>query len=268
MRTPISYYGGKQTMLPNILPLVPSHEVYTESFAGGAALFFAKAPAPAEIINDLNMALVNFYNVVQCDYDALKQEIDRTLHSRDVHAHAQHIMSYPSFFSPIQRAWAVWACSKMSFASKLDGSFGYDLGGTMSKKVRYAKSDFTPEMCARLECTTIENRDALKVIETYDSPVTFHFVDPPYINSDCGHYADMFSDREMLVLLDLLASVEGKFMLTMFPYPAIEEAAAQHNWIIHRVERTISASKTTRRKQEEWMVCNYPPPNTARSLFD
>ena len=29
MRTPISYYGGKQTMLKHILPLIPSHKIYT-----------------------------------------------------------------------------------------------------------------------------------------------------------------------------------------------------------------------------------------------
>ena len=39
MRTPITYYGGKQTMLPHILPLIPNHEVYTEAFCGGAAVF-------------------------------------------------------------------------------------------------------------------------------------------------------------------------------------------------------------------------------------
>lgn len=33
MRTPISYYGGKQTMLKHILPLIPSHKIYTEYFA-------------------------------------------------------------------------------------------------------------------------------------------------------------------------------------------------------------------------------------------
>ena len=46
-------------------------------------------------------------------------------------------------------------------------------------------------------------------------------------------------------------------MLTMFPYEPIERYADRNGWIIHRVERTISASKTNRRKQEEWMVCNY-----------
>lgn len=268
MRTPITYYGGKQTMLPHILPLIPNHEVYTEAFCGGAAVFFAKRPAPAEVINDLNLELVNFYNVVQSDFSSLKREIDSTLHSRDVHTHAQHIMQYPSFFSPVQRAWAVWVCSKMSFASKLDGTFGYDFAGGVPKKVRCAKQDFTAEMCHRLERVTIESRDALKVIETYDSPNTFHFVDPPYINSDCGHYTDMFGSREMTALLDLLTEVQGKFMLTMFPYDEIEEYANRHGWIIHRIERTISASKTSRRKQEEWMVCNYQASEGVRSLFD
>ena len=36
MRTPISYYGGKQTMLKHILPLIPSHKIYTEAFCGGS----------------------------------------------------------------------------------------------------------------------------------------------------------------------------------------------------------------------------------------
>lgn len=268
MKTPITYYGGKQTMLPHILPLVPAHEIYTEAFCGGAALFFAKKPSECEVINDLNAELVNFYNVVQTDYDRLKQLIDASLHSRDTHAHAQHIMRYPSFFGSAQRAWAVWICSKMSFASKLDGSFGYDFSGTMSTKLRGAKQDFTEEMCYRLEGVTIENRDALEVIDLYDTSNTFHFVDPPYVGSDCGHYADLFGDREMTALLDLLTTLKGKFMLTMFPHQEISLCAERHGWIIHRIERTISASKTARRKQEEWMVCNYEAPNAYRSLFD
>ncbi len=74
---------------------------------------------------------------------------------------------------------------------------------------------------------TIENRDALDVISTYDSPDTFHFVDPPYINSDCGHYEGTFDEYCMEKLLLLLGQVKGKFMLTMFPLPMIEEYAKQ-----------------------------------------
>ena len=61
MKTPITYYGGKQTMLKHILPLIPKHEIYTEPFCGGAAVLFAKDPVKAEIINDINQNLTNFY---------------------------------------------------------------------------------------------------------------------------------------------------------------------------------------------------------------
>ena len=76
----------------------------------------------------------------------------------------------------------------------MDGSFGYDFGGGMPKKLRNAKDEFTEWLCSRLDNVTIENRDALDVISTYDSPDTFHFVDPPYINSDCGHYEGTFDE--------------------------------------------------------------------------
>ena len=218
---------------------------------------FAKRPVKAEVINDLDMNMTNFYWMAQMYYSDLKVEIDKTLHSRDIHAHAAHILQYPVFFSPVQRAWAVWALSKTSFASMLDGSFGYDFRGGMPKMVQNAKDEFTEHICQRLENVTIENRDALDVIRTYDNPESFHFVDPPYINSDCGHYEGCFNEQNMEDLLKLLETVKGKFMLTMFPFPMIEKYALKNDWIIHRIERTISASKTSRRKQEEWMICNY-----------
>lgn len=28
LKTPITYYGGKQLMVPKILPLIPEHKVY------------------------------------------------------------------------------------------------------------------------------------------------------------------------------------------------------------------------------------------------
>ena len=267
MKTPITYYGGKQTMLKHILPLIPQHKLYTEAFCGGAAVFFAKRPVDAEIINDINMHLVNFYNTLQCDYDSLKRKIDATLHSRDMHAHAGHILAYPEFFDHVDRAWAVWALSKMSFASMLDGTFGYDFGGGIPKKVRNAKEEFAQHLATRLESVTIESRHAFEVIDTYDGEDTFHFVDPPYVGSDCGHYEGVFGDDDLGHLLDLLTQVKGKFMLTMFPHDRIAEYAERNGWITHKIERFISASKTSRRMQEEWMVCNYSMEDEEQRLF-
>jgi DNA adenine methylase len=54
MRTPLSYYGGKQRLATQILGIIPEHRIYCEPFRGGAAIFFAKEPAPAEVVNDAN----------------------------------------------------------------------------------------------------------------------------------------------------------------------------------------------------------------------
>lgn len=269
MKTPISYYGGKQTMLKHILPLIPKHTIYTEAFCGGCAVMFAKPPAKSEIINDINGELINFYCVAKSYSDRLIAEINNTLHARDYYNIANDIYLHPDNHDAIKRAWAVWALSKLSFASQLGGSFGFDMSGTMAKKVRNAKDNFSEMLCRRLDCVTIENDDALKVIARYDRPGAFHFVDPPYVGSDCGHYADTFGDDNLKELLELLTKIKGKFMLTMFPNDIIEESATRNGWIIHRIERTISASKETdgRRKQEEWMVCNYTPPQSELELF-
>lgn len=89
MRTPISYYGGKLSLLEKIIPLIPEHSLYCEPFTGSAAVFFAKQKVRLEVINDINGELINFYKVLQDDFPALQKEIQATLHSRTTHRHAQ-----------------------------------------------------------------------------------------------------------------------------------------------------------------------------------
>jgi DNA adenine methylase len=258
LKTPVAYYGGKQTLLRHMLPLIPEHKCYTEAFCGGAALFFAKQPSEVEVINDINQNLVNFYRVLKTDFAALKSEIDKTLHSRDMHLKARIIYDHPTLFEPIERAWALWVCSKQGFAAKLDGTWGYDKGkNTTSKKIQNAKDAFTDLLQKRIEHTQIECADALRIIRTRDSIDTFHFVDPPYINSDCGHYEGTFNEQNFSELLELMSGLSGKFMLTMFPHAILSGFIERHNWKVVEVERAISASKASRRRQVELIVMNY-----------
>jgi DNA adenine methylase len=257
LKTPISYYGGKQTLLKHIIPLVPEHEVYTEAFAGGAALYFAKDPSEVEVINDVNSNLVNFYRVLKGNYTALKERINATLHSREEHEFAGIVYDYPQFFGPVERAWALWVLSKQSFASRLDGTWGYDKQkNSVSKKIDNAKKDFTEALSERLERTQIECTDALRVIKNRDGEKAFHFVDPPYIGTDCGHYCG-YNLMDFLELLEILKNLKGKFMLTMFPQEDLKDAVKLNHWKLLKVERFISASKESRRMQEEWIVMNY-----------
>ena len=257
IKTPISYYGGKQTMLKHIVPLIPKHTAYTEVFAGGLAVLFAKEKSDIEVINDINGELINFYRVCQTRFDELKVELMTTLHSRDLHRYADFIYNHPIYFDEVKRAWALWVLSKMSFASRLDGSFGYDkTKGTMAKKIDFAIQNFDERIHDRLRRVTVENTDALRILKSRDTENTFHFVDPPYVGSDLGHYKG-YNEQNFTELLELLATIKGKFMLTMFPNEILSKFAKENNWKTVEIERTISASKTKRRKQTELIVMNY-----------
>lgn len=258
MKTPISYYGGKQTMLRHILPLIPEHTTYTEAYAGGAAVYFAKEPASLEIINDINGEIINFYKALKTRYPELKAKINATLYGRQEHDYASMVMNNSRFFNEIERACAFWVMSKMSFASKLNGPFGYDKSkNSMAKKIVNAKEQFTEALSNRLQNTQIECTNALRVIRSRDTDKTFHFVDPPYINSDCGHYSGTFNLMDFQELLEMLSGLQGKFMLTMFPHNMLYEFAGLYNWKVKEVQRTISASKVKRRKQAELIVMNF-----------
>lgn len=98
LKTPISYYGGKQKLCTEIINRMPAHNLYCEPFVGGAAIFFGKQPAKVEVINDTNKELINFYKVVQDDFVGLEKEIRITLHSRDIHRRANVIYGNPDMF--------------------------------------------------------------------------------------------------------------------------------------------------------------------------
>ncbi len=89
LKTPITYYGGKQKLCAKIINMLPPHRLYCEPFLGGGAVFFAKKPSEVEVINDTNGELINFYRVVKNDFVSLEKEIRISLHSRELHRQAR-----------------------------------------------------------------------------------------------------------------------------------------------------------------------------------
>jgi DNA adenine methylase len=104
MKTPLSYYGGKQQLAKLILGLIPNHRIYCEPFIGGAAIFFAKEPSKVEVINDTNGEIINFYEVLKRDFTALEKEVAISLHSRKLHNHAWVVYQNPELFDRVKRA--------------------------------------------------------------------------------------------------------------------------------------------------------------------
>lgn len=259
MKTPITYYGGKQRLVSTILPLIPTHRIYCEPFVGGGALFFAKPPSEVEVVNDINSELINFYEVLQRDYTSLEKEIQISLHSRDLHRKAKVIYQNPDMFSKIQRAWAVWMVSAQGFGGKLDSSFGYDRTGTTSKKIMHKREGFTWEYGARLQNVQIECTDALRIIRSRDTEETFFYCDPPYVNSDCGHY-DGYTIEDFTMLLHELCSIKGRFLLSSYPLPVVDEYAKEYGWQQKRIDMPMSVNaKAKKRKlrKTEVLTANY-----------
>jgi DNA adenine methylase len=184
MKTPLRYYGGKQQLSAAILKLIPEHKIYVEPFIGGAAVYFAKEPSASEVINDTNGELINFYEVLKRDFSALQQEIEISLHSRKLHHQAEVVYANPDMFGRVKRAWAVWMLANSSYGAMLGGSFSFDRSGKISLHLNNKRKSFDADYAIRLQNTTIECCDALRIIRTYNTANTFFYCDPPYVGAD------------------------------------------------------------------------------------
>lgn len=252
LKTPISYYGGKQKLVSTILPMIPEHTMYVEPFFGGGAIFFSKPASNVEVINDTNKELINFYRILQNRFTELEKMVNVTLHSRTLHKDANVIYEFPHLFDEIKRAWAVWVLSTQSYCSKLNGNWGYDkTDNTTTKKITNKRNQFSEEYALRLQNVQLECADALYIIKSRDTPKTIFYCDPPYFNSDCGHY-DGYSEADFENLLKLLASIQGKFILSSYPSPLLQRYIKQYGWKWRCYESGVSVNAKGGYLKRKW----------------
>lgn len=267
MKTPISYYGGKQAILGHLLRMVPEHEVYTETFFGGGALFWAKRPVPNETINDKLDIVVNFYRVLKSDYKALKKRIDQSLISRTMHREALAIIRSGKG-SPLDRAWAFWMCTNFSYFCKLGGGIKYSNQQLtcVPEVLINKKREFTDLLVRRIEHAYIECGDALKVLRSRNVAGAFHYIDPPYIDSDQGHY-DGYGRDDFGVLLDFLAGeCKGRFLLSNYNSDILDEYVDRYGWFKREIVHRLKAPRKTGPVKCEVLVYNYVPDDYQEKL--
>ena len=255
LRTPLTYYGGKQRLASRIVSLLPEHEGYIEPFCGGAAVFWHKSPSRWEVLNDTNRELTNFYEQVRNDFTSLEKEVRISLHSREAFRDAQAIYARPGLHSPIKRAWAVWMLANTGYSGLLNGSFGYDRSGQSTKKLTNKRNNFTEELAIRLQNVQLESCDALRIIRSRDTAQTLYYCDPPYVGTDQGHY-DGYSKDDYEQLLRALDQIEGKFLLSSYRSESLSWAVTEHGWYSVEIEmpKAVSKGKT----KVEVLAANYP----------
>lgn len=257
LKTPITYYGGKQRMSNVILSIIPDHKLYVEPFFGGGAVFFPKPKSDVEVINDLNGHVVTFYKVLKNDFAILRYLIQSTPHSRKVHREAEFVLKNAEHFSEVKRAWAFWVQTNMSFSSRLFGGYAYERKSDKTvKRTLNKKLNFNKQLFNRMSLVDIECNDALQVIKSRDTPNTFHYVDPPYFNSDCGHYKG-YTEQNFTDLLSLLSRIQGKFLLSSYPSDVLSKFTQENKWYTSSKDSRVSVSKDTNKMKTEVLTANY-----------
>lgn len=266
-KTPITYYGGKQNLAKLIRSLIPEHNLYCEPFVGGGAVFFSKTPSPVEVINDLDGRVVNFYKVCKLQFSKLQKLIQSTPHSRQVHKETDAILKKETLKDPVKWAWAFWVQTAMSFSSRIHGGYAYERQSNgVTKAILNKKNQFTKDICERLDLVDIECNDALKVIKSRDTRESFFYVDPPYFNSDMGHYKG-YTENDFKNLLAILSNIKGKFLLSSYPSELLNQFTKKHKWYTFSKEQTISVTKGHRDKlKTEVFTANYKINNNETAL--
>lgn len=260
-KTPITYYGGKLNMLQHILPNIPKHRIFTESFFGGGAVFFGKEKSESEIINDTNAMVINFYEVCKDDFQNLKSKVESTTFSRATYSVAWTIYRMPHLFNKLQQAWAFFIATNMGFSCRI-GSWGFDKYGKRVKAFRNKKLQFDESIFNRLSDVQIEHSKACRVLELYDKKDAFHYVDPPYINSNQGHY-EGYTEQDFKQLLDTLSKLKGKFLLSSYPLEILSYYIKKNGWFTKEFSKPLTAikgisGKSRTSKKIEVLTANYP----------
>lgn len=259
MRTPITYYGGKQSMLKEILPMIPEHRIYCEPYLGGGAVFFGKDPSYLEVINDTNNRLITFYEVMRDQFEDLYKMISDTLHSEKMHKKAKDIYHFRIATSDLEMAWAVWVVLNMSFAGSAYGGWKWSNGKAGSHEGRYIArriNDFE-SLKDRLRTVQICCRDAIEVIKKRDTENTFFYIDTPYPGSDQGHYKG-YTFRQFADQLQQLSRLKGKFLLSTFWSQTLKFHIIKYGWQYKVIRKQMKvANFSSNRYKEEILVWNY-----------
>ncbi len=266
MRTPITYYGGKQSMLNDIIPMIPKHKIYCEPFFGGGAVFFSKPVSYLEVINDTNDRLITFYEVMRDQFDELNEMIQNTLHSELIHLVARDVYHNRIPSSKVEMAWAFWVITNMSFAGSVYGGWKWcngSKGSHSGRVIRKRREEFVT-LRNRLSDVQISKKDALDVIQKRNTPETFFYLDPPYPGSEQAHYRG-YAMKQFVDLLELISTIKGKFILSNFPSQTLKWFILNNGWNYRIIKKQNKVSNFNEPKYKfEVLIWNY---ELERNLF-
>ena len=258
MRSPLNYMGGKSRLAATIAAEIPTdHTCYAEPFCGACWVLFAKEPSKAEVINDLDGELVNFWRVIQQHLEEFLRSYKFAVISRELFE--LHKRTDPKSLTEIQRAVRYFYLQKLGFGGKTkDRTFGMTITSPARLNLLNLE-DRLSEVHWRFKRVTIEHLKALDCIHKYDRPATLFYIDPPYYGT--AGYVDPFGHQDYLDLANVLSSIKGRFILSLNDRPKVREIFADFKikrvTLKYSVGNSRTSAKTRSVKRGELIIKNF-----------
>jgi DNA adenine methylase len=249
--------------------MLPAHLHFVEPFAGGCAVLLSKpCEGISEVVNDLNGRLVNFWRVLRDEqtFQRFRRQVEATPFARE---EWQIARSYDPAdgVDAVADAVAFFVAVRQSLAGRGKNFAPLSKARTRRGMNEQASAWLTaveglPAVHARLKRVVIENLPALDLIHQEDRPETLFYCDPPYLK--CTRTApDAYgnfemSDADHRDLLDALAGIQGKFLLSGYRSDMYDRAADRNGW--RRVYFDLpnnAAGGKSKRRMTECIWCNF-----------
>lgn len=217
----IPYLGEKSKFSNFIIPNIPTDiSTYVEPFGGMFGIFFsldlARFDGVKFIYNDTNWLNYNLFSQLQ-NTDFINQLEELNPNEEDYLRIQSQLLD--NQWSPIEAAlnWLVILCCSASQYQILNGTYK----GNSELEVFKMKLKFGKNRLAKI--STISNLDYQEIISKWDLESSFFYVDPPYKNREHYYINHDFNQDSHFELSQILKSIKGRFALSYYYFPEIEE---------------------------------------------
>lgn len=267
----VKWVGGKRQLLNDIEPLLPKRiALYCEPFVGGGAVLFARQPARA-VVNDLNCDLINLYQVIRDQLDALIADLGRHVNTSDYFYRIRDLDRDPVRYQELS---AVEKASRFLYLNKTcyNGLFRVNSSGAFNAPFgSYKNPNIVNEPVLRAVSRylnsariTFSSRDFQPVLEELPKGA-FVYLDPPYdplseTASFTSYSKGGFGRAEQIRLkecCDHLNERGIRFLLSNSATPFIRELYGGYHVSLVDARRAINSAGDRRGAVQEVLVRNY-----------